>query len=204
MPIESIQIPDDLFRDARNGDPTALSALWDVCTPIIAQAVRWNPPGAARTIERIDVVQEAARIFLEALRHDDVPDAASFQHFLWRKLPNRLTIYLRAERRRLGRQVLIDEPLLEGVLSRRHLGSQPHGPPGRQLARALERLSPKQRAVIQGLYAKEQTVRELTEELGISQQAVGALHQRALATLRRLLSAPNDSSSPAEPEEAPP
>jgi len=191
--VESILIPDDLFLDARAGDPAAISALWDTCTPAIKQALRWNRPTLGGTVDRADVAQEAARIFLEALRGDECTTSAALLQFLIRKLPNRLSTYLRAERRRLGRQVLADETEIETALARGRTATRPSGPSGRRIARALERLSPRQRAVITGLYFRELKVGELTRELGVSQQAIDALRQRAFATLRKALEEQEDS-----------
>ena len=82
--------------------------------------------------------------------------------------------------------VVLDEAGLESALRRRTVGGSPVGA-GRNIARAIERLSPRQRAVIAGIYYREVKVRALAAELQVTPQAVTALHRRALAALRTIL-----------------
>ncbi|MGH2461657.1 MAG: sigma-70 family RNA polymerase sigma factor [Chloroflexota bacterium] len=187
MKSQPVTIPDDLFLDAKRGDADAVTRLWTVCEPLIAEGLRRHPTSSVPTLSASDVAQEAARIFLEAVHGDDVPSIASFIQFLASKLPYRLQSYVRAERRRLGRQVIPGDALLERAvtLGRRHAESG--GPPGRRIARAMERLSPRQRAVIAGLYFREDSLRGIADELGISYKAVSAVHGRALKILRDAL-----------------
>lgn len=208
MPIESIVIPDELFLHARNGDSDALSALWDRCAPIVGHALRRYHPPADSPLDRSDVAQEAACFFLETLHRDDCPNGAALVQRLFHQLPSHLSSYLRAERRRLGRQILADEPELEKALQRGRVTARPSGPPGRRIARALQRLSPRQRAVIAGIYFAERSRESIAEELGIRANTVSQFHQRALTTLREILSAPEPSDDsevddpPTDPENA--
>lgn len=187
MLTETILIPDDLLSDARAGDSDAVSALWDTCAPLITQALRRNRATGCPTVDSADVAQEAARFFLETLHDEECISGAILVQRLARQLPHRLHTFLRAERRRLGRQVAADETVLERALFRGRPSGQPAGPPGRQITRALERLSPRQRAIIAGLYSRDLDVRSLAKELGVSPQAVTALHRRALVALREAL-----------------
>lgn len=191
MHTDSVLIPDHLFHDARNGDSEALSALWDVCAPIVKPVVHRYEAAARPTVEAADVAQEAARVFLETVRSDVCPSGAHFVQQLARILPHRLFSYLRAERRRLGRQVLLEQPAVERALQRGKSRGSASGPPGRQVARAIERLSPRQRAVIAGLYFHDDDVRTLARQLGVSHQAVSNLHRRALTALRDALASPD-------------
>jgi RNA polymerase sigma factor (sigma-70 family) len=184
---DTIVISDDLFLQAKTGDSDALSTLWDTCAPIIRQAVRINRPPTLSTLAPEDAVQEAARLFLETVRSDACPDGATLVHFLSQKLHHRIYAYLRAERRRLGRQVFADAPEIERALRRDATAPRTGGPPGRRVARALERLSPRQRSVIAGLYFRDEDVKTVANQLGIRPNAVTAIHRRALATLRDIL-----------------
>ncbi len=210
MPTQSIVIPDDLFLHARDGDSDALSALWDRCAPIVGYALRRYRPPADSPLDRSDVAQEAACFFLETLRRDDCPNGAALVQRLYHQLPSHLSSYLRAERRRLGRQVLADEPELERALQRGRVTARPGGPPGRRIARALQRLSPRQRAVIAGLYFAERSRESIAKELGIRANTVSQFHQRALTTLREILSTPEPTEDsavddpPTDPENVPP
>lgn len=197
MKSHSTTIPDDLFFNAKNGDTDAMTHLWNACEPLIAEGLRRHPTTSAPTVGTSDVAQEAARIFLEAVRGDDYPSVASLVQFLASKLPYRLQSYVRAERRRLGRQVIPNDVSLERAIARGRRSSDAGGPPGRRVARAIERLSPRQRAVIAGLYFREDSLRSVAGELGISYKAVSAVHGRALKILRDALS--EDEEEPGEP-----
>lgn len=188
MQVDSVTIPDDLFLQAKLGDREATSALWATCRPIVAEAVRRSRANPKHTIQPADVAQEASRLFLAKLRGDECPDAATLLRYLIQKLPNRLSSYLRAERRRLSRQALAEESEIERAMARGRTTPYLGAPPGRKIARALERLSPRQRAVIAGLYFRELKGTELAAELGVTQQRVSALHREALSLLRDALS----------------
>ncbi len=194
MRSEAVVIPDDLVQAARAGDPAALDRLWEACSPLLEQALQRTRHRPA-TLDPADVAQEAALVFLDVLRNgegvapaDALPRApAGFGRTLARALQVRLRTYLRAERRRLGRQVLADEATVERALARQAGGTPFGGPPGRQIERALAHLSPRQRAVIAGLYFDDLEVRALAARLQVRPQAITALHRRALAALREQL-----------------
>ncbi len=199
MRTESILIPDELFLHARDGDSAALTTLWDQCAPIVGTTLRRFRPPSDSSLGLDDLAQEAACFFLETLHRDDCPDGTALIQHLTRRLPVHLSSYLRAERRRLGRQILVDEPQIERALQRGRTTVHPGGPPGRRIARALQRLSPRQRAVIAGLYFAEKSREAVAEELGVRPNTVSQFHQQALATLREILGAPD----PAEDQERP-
>lgn len=194
MKSPSTTIPDDLFLHAKNGDTDAISLLWNACEPLIADGLRRHPTSSAPTLSASDVAQESARIFLEAVRGNECRSVASLTSFLASKLPYRLQSYVRAERRRLGRQVIPNEPAIENVLAHGRRNAYSGGPPGRRIARALERLSPRQRAVITGLYFREESLRKVARDLAISYAAVSAVHGRALSILREALREGDDEA----------
>lgn len=188
-----LAISDELVVAAGDGDESALTQLWDACSPIIDDVLRYYRRGGNPDLD--DVVQEAAVIFLNTVRTSPsrsswlptVSITDQFANALTRSLRWRLYNYLRRERRRRGRVVQADEQSLELALARAASGVAPKGVAGRQLSRAIERLSPRQRAVVTGLYDRELDVAELARELEVSPQAVTALHRRALAKLRGAL-----------------
>jgi len=190
----TIVIPDELVRSASAGDPTALADLWAACAPLVSATVKAalrRYRAIPSTLETQDVAQEAAVLFLTQVREAAAKDGARFREDFGRALYWRVHAYLRAERRRLGRQVTVNTDGLEEALRRRASGAA-GGPAGRHLDRGLARLSPRQRAVIAGLYARDASQRSLARELGITPQAVTALHRRALAALRTALARPDD------------
>jgi RNA polymerase sigma factor (sigma-70 family) len=169
--------------------PTPLDDIWSTYEPILDDVVRRvRYPG--RAIDGADLVQQAALIVAEMLRKVSPPPSnpndASVDE-LRRRLLRRLREFLRSERRRLGRQVSADDATLDRALRQRNAGSSSRGAPGPDLARAFGTLSPRQRSVIAALYYRDQHVASLAAELGVSQQAVTALHRRALAAMRREL-----------------
>ena len=184
---ETISIPDDLFVAARRGDPKALADLWTTCEPALTLALREARP-IPSTIQVSDVTQEAAEYFLKLVRDDASGDSQRFLAELRRLLPHKLRAYLRAERRRLGRQVRADTPKLEQALARASNSGTNRRVPGHAIARAIQRLSPRQRAVINGLYFREAPATAIASELGLTAQAVSAVHRRALVTLEEAIS----------------
>lgn len=191
---EPFVIPNELVQAARQGVPSALSELWVRCEPIVQESIARS--SGTRGVEPSEVAQEAALVLLKMLR--DMPPAsaeatrqnpASFAELFRRQLQFRIRTYLRAERRRAFRNVSTTSTWIESELTRRVLPGTPSstGRSGRGLARAMERLSPRQRAVVAGLYFQDENVDAVASELSISRQAVTALHRRALAVLREAL-----------------
>lgn len=187
MNSEAFVIPDDLVSAARTGDPAALSNLWESCTPILEAAFR-RQRVRPTSLDRSELAQEAAVLFLELLRREPAPGVAPepFGSHFARALYWRIHDYLRSERRRAGRQVRASEDDLERAL-RRRAGGQASGVPGVRLDRALARLSPRQRAVIGEMYFRDRAITSISRDLGVSADAVSALHRRALTAMREVL-----------------
>jgi RNA polymerase sigma factor (sigma-70 family) len=171
---------------ARSGDGSALEALLASYRPLLASVAAepsYLPPG----IERADVEQEAACAFCQLVlaydRTRNVPLAA----YLKAKLRWRVAHFLRGERRRTG-HLNLDEVDLDSIEAAIVEMPSPSIVSPR-VARAIRRLSPRQRAVIAGLFWRERKASELAVELGVSHQAVASLRRRAEASIRRELSA---------------
>lgn len=183
----STDISANLLDLARQGSSTALEDLWECCVPIIESEIR-----AQRGINRTDaddLAQEAALLLLDLVGSAAPPanPAPDFAERFARSLHWRIHSYLRRERRRHRREVPGEVEKLEQALAKRAAGASQAGPSGRALQRAIAQLSPRQRAVIVGLYEREATVATLAAEEHVSPQAITALHRRALLSLRRLL-----------------
>lgn len=179
----NVVIPDDLLLRARTGDAQALAELWDACTPVVEASLRRNQAGRAVAD---DLAQEAALHFLQHVR-SSTGDGAAFAESLGRLLRWRVHNFLRRERRRGAREHAVDLASLESTLAKRAAGASDAGPPGIAVRNALGRLTPRQRAVIAGLYFQDRTVAALAHENGVTPQAITALHRRALEVLRKVL-----------------
>lgn len=203
MYSEAIVISDDLVSDARDGNPAALSRLWETCAPILEAALRRQRAGVS-SADISDLAQEAAVLFLEIVRRGPSEREAPepFGRRYARALFWKIHDYLRSERRRRGRQTLLSDDLLERALQRRAAGERP-SLPGRSVTRALEQLSPRQRAVIHGLYFQERSVGSLASELGIAPRSITTLRRRAFAVLRPILDEPSSEADPPRDEIGP-
>lgn len=174
-----------LDRSARQN---ALTGLWSACEGIVEDLVHQYVV-AGCGVETADVSQQAALTVVEnvtsgSLSRDPSPDELSA---LSRMLALRIREFLRAERRRFGRQVTVDDAVLERALARRASPTRSDGPSGRALTRALEQLSPRQRAVITRIYFDDAPVAAIATSLEVTPQAITALHRRALQALRKKL-----------------
>lgn len=169
---------------ARSGDREALASLCARYRPLIgAVASRYRALPAG--VERADVEQEAAQALCELALTFDPARGIPLAAYLKAKLGWRVAHYLRQEQRRTGHLPLesIDvESIPESVANLPSPGIASH-----RVARALRRLSPRQRAVIAGIFWRERTAREMAIELQVSHQAVAALKRRAEAAIRREL-----------------
>jgi RNA polymerase sigma factor (sigma-70 family) len=184
---------------ARAGDSTAqsdvLARLHPLIAGAIAQALRHRLPAG---VEPADVEQEAAAQACALIRDYDPRRGASLPVYVGRLLKWRLANYLRAEARRAAHAPLeaarLDEIADEAADTPEPCLEAPH------LRRALRRLSPRQRAVIAGIYWRERTARQVAAELGVTSQAVNAARRKAEDILRRELSTvpAGDDRSPSE------
>jgi RNA polymerase sigma factor (sigma-70 family) len=202
--FEPVVIPDELVQAARHGNQAAMSELWDRCEPMLRESI-------ARTAKKhgldpAEITQEVALVLVSVLREtvSDTPKetnlpTATLNERFRQRVQNRIREYLRAERRRVNRQISSTESWIETALARRATVAAP-SPPGRAVARALERLSPRQRSVIVGLYFKEDSVGSVAGELSISAQAVTALHRRALLVLRDAIETPEPAELRTSPD----
>ncbi len=165
-------------------DHESLAVLCERYRPLIAAVAtrqRSLPPG----VDRSDVEQETAAALCELAREFEPDRGIPLGAYLKAKLGWRVWHYLRGERRRTGHLPLdaVDvEAIPDSVVE-----TPTPGVASPRVARALRRLSPRQRAVIAGIFWRERTEREIARELNVSHQAVTALRRRAEASLRKSL-----------------
>ena len=176
-----------LARAAADGDRAALAALYDGYRPLLAGVVGQLRPRVPPGVERTDLQQEAARIFCESVRSYDPGRGVSLTTYLAKTVRWRVANYLRAEARRAG-HVPLEAAHLDELAE--EVASSPADALSPRVARALSRLSPRQRAVVAGLYWRERTTVELARELGITAPAVTALWRRAERAIREELGEP--------------
>jgi len=185
----NVVIPDELLANARTGDERALADLWDVCSPLLRLALQRH--GQLNRADVDDLAQEAAVHFLAHV-HTSNGDGAAFAESLGRVLYWRVHNFLRRERRRKSREAGANLADLEQSLAKKSAGAEMAGPPGVKLRQALLHLSPRQRAVVNGLYFRDRPVAEIARELAVSPQAITAVHRRALIVLRKSLTEGDD------------
>lgn len=187
---DSALISTVLIESCQNGDPHAPQEILTALEPLIrsiARSCASRPPSPAFD----DLQQQASQIVLEIAHDRTAIPADAFLTHLTTSLRWRLRNYVRAERRRLNHQTPLDNlAAIEHSIIRQHQPNVPNPQPGPAVARALARLSPRQRAVITGLYFREQTVGEVADALQVGRPAVAALRRRAETRLRLLLAEP--------------
>ncbi len=174
--------------DPESTDVDSLDELWSTCESVV-EAVVQRHHVSGWGVDSADAVQHAALVVVEMARSGRISSELSPEALdaLTRELTLEVREYLRSERRRLGRQVSTDDGRIERALARRAIRAPSTGTSGRALTRAIESLSPRQRAVIAGIYFGDSKVAALADELQVSSQAITALHRRALAAIRHKL-----------------
>jgi len=183
----------DLAAAARRGDREALQALYGRYRPLLAGVVARVRPPLPAGVEPGDLEQEAAQQFCELVRAFDPDRGVNLTTYLQKALKWRVASFLRAEARRAG-HLPLESADLSRLADEMAVSPSPERASPR-LARALRQLSPRQRAVIAGLYWRERTAGEMARELGVTPQAVTALRRRAEAAIREELSEDQGSRS---------
>ena len=172
-----------LVDAARQGDSIALQRLYGCYRPLLRGIVAELRSRLPAGLDPDDLAQETARHFCELVRAFDPAQGTNLTTYLQRKLRWRVVNFLRAEKRRAGHLRLEAAQLDRLAEEMGHARHDDLASP--RLARALRRLSPRQRTVIAGIYWQERRAGELARQLGITPQAVTALRRRAEAALRR-------------------
>jgi len=169
------------MRLAQAGDQDAYASLLVMLTAVTRQF-------AASRVGRVpwidDVVQETLITIHSARRTYD--STRPFAPWFYAILSSRMIDVLRKERRVGAREVgadVLPEWTAQG-------GSPVDGADGVDFDRvqaALETLSDRQREVVRALKLRDESVKEVSERLGMSQSAVKVTAHRGYRALRRLL-----------------
>lgn len=167
----------NLIAQARQGDPAALSAIYDQFAPKI-YIYFYHRLGNRELAEGL-----TAEVFVRMVEAADTPRFAdtSLSGWLYRVAHNLSVDHFRQQRQ----EVALSE----------ELPSQREGPAAtaeRKLAQdglreALERLTEDQRQVIVLRFGEGLTAREVAEIMGKQENAIWQLQHRALNALRRVL-----------------
>jgi RNA polymerase sigma factor (sigma-70 family) len=175
-----------LAAAARAGDSTAQAEVLTQLHPLIAgafaQAMKHRLPAG---VEPADVEQEATTQVCALIREYDASHGTSLPVYVGRLLKWRLVNYLRDEARRASHAPL-EAARLEEIADETSDMPEPCLVAPR-LRRALRKLSPRQRAVIVGIYWRQRTARQVADELGLTKQAASGARRRAEDILRREL-----------------
>jgi RNA polymerase sigma factor (sigma-70 family) len=167
---------------ARAGDRAAMTRLLDRYRPLLISVARRSRRVLPVGVERGDVEQEASKCLCELVHAFDPTRGTPLGAYLKAKLGWRVAHYLRAEARRSGHRRLEDLDVEE--IAGSVVEDPEPGVANPRVVRALRRLSPRQRAVIAGIFWRERTTRELAAELKVKPPAVTALRRRAERSLR--------------------
>ena len=170
-----------LMIRAQEGDPVAYAALLSVLASTARQYVR-NRVGDVAWLD--DVAQETLLTIHSARRTYD--SRRPFAPWFYAILSSRMIDVLRKERRISAREFGTDVlPERVSHAARRHEDSA--AVDSQHLKGALQTLPARQREIVSALKLKDESVKEVSERLGMSQSAVKVTAHRGYKALRRLL-----------------
>jgi RNA polymerase sigma-70 factor (ECF subfamily) len=183
----------DLVRLARSGDRDALDLLIRRTYPGIVSAARSLRSGQGRIrghLETEDLAQSTFRDAMRVLPAFQDRGNGSFRRWLRGILRNKVRRHLaffRAGRREMKREV----SLVEASSMTSSVPPPPAGLIAREerqrLVEALNRLPPRDKAIIVCRYHLELSWKEVGDRIGSSEEAAQMACQRALVKLRRAL-----------------
>ena len=166
------------MQRAQRGDPPAYADLLILLTNVLRRFVR----GRTGEVAWVDDVVQETLMSIHGARH--TYDAARpFAPWFYAIAQRRLIDALRRERRIAAREVgsdVLPEPAVTGR------GDEASVDPAAVHA-ALGALPARQREVIAAMKLRDESVREISSRLGLSESAVKVTAHRGYKTLRRLL-----------------
>lgn len=171
-----------LIADARNGDPAATAELLRCFRPLLAHNVRQytaNQGGHSDLYDTEDLWQEGAYAFLTLVRRYDPSRGVPFAGYL--------RALLRRHFQHLERQLEQPATVSMDAATLAGMATVVDDATDVTLRDLFSHLTPRQAYVLEAVYIRGKSMEEAGNELGVSTRAVGALHQRALATLQKLL-----------------
>jgi RNA polymerase sigma factor (sigma-70 family) len=170
-----------LMAEAQGGDARAYAELLVLLTGVIRQYAR----GRVGDVPWVDDVVQEVLWSLHRARHTYDP-ARPFAPWFYALTSNRFIDVLRRERRVGAREQAADllvEPRPVGVSeARSNLDLD-------AILQAIRDLPPRQRQVVRALKLGDESVREVSARLGMSESAVKVTAHRGYRALRRLLGA---------------
>ena len=165
----------------QQGDGTAYSELLTMLAATAKQYAR-NRVGDVAWLD--DVAQETLLTIHSARRTYD--PSRPFAPWFYAILSSRLIDVLRRERRVTSREMGTDV-LPERVSSQPSAAADSSAVDADELRAAVASLPDRQREVVSALKLKDESVKEVSERLGMSQSAVKVTAHRGYKALRRLL-----------------
>jgi RNA polymerase sigma-70 factor (ECF subfamily) len=170
-----------LMIRSQQGDAVAYAALLTVLASTARQYVR-NRLGNVAWLD--DVAQETLLTIHSARRTYD--PQRPFAPWFYAILSNRMIDVLRREKRVSAREFGTDTlPEPASAAAQAHEDSDAVDP--QRLKTALDTLPDRQREIVSALKLRDESVKEVSERLGMSQSAVKVTAHRGYKALRRLL-----------------
>lgn len=170
-----------LMTRAQQGDAVAYATLLTLLASTARQYAR-NRLGDVAWLD--DIAQETLLTVHSARRSYD--SRRPFAPWFYAILSSRMIDVLRKEKRVSARELgadVLPEPASRAAQA--HEGSA--APDPQRLRAAVEALPDRQREIVSALKFEDQSVKEVSERLGMSQSAVKLTAHRGYKTLRRLL-----------------
>lgn len=169
------------------GDRRARARLIEAYQPLVFKVVMGLglPPA-----HLLDMVQEGTVGLIDAVERFEPARGFRFSTYAAYRIRGAVLNALRRERARAASLEDGDGAAWErweDAAAAEALAAVEDGVLARQLAEGVERLPPRERAVLEAFYFRPRTPTEAARELGVSVSQLYRLHQRALATLRRWL-----------------
>jgi RNA polymerase sigma-70 factor, ECF subfamily len=170
-----------LMIRAQQGDAAAYSALLTALASTAKQYVR-NRCGDVPWVD--DVAQETLLTIHSARRTYD--PRRPFSPWFYAILSSRMIDVIRRERRVRSREFGTDV-LPERISPAGSGDDRAAALDGRQIKSALDALPQRQREIVSAIKLRDESVKDVSERLGMSQSAVKVTAHRGYKTLRRLL-----------------
>jgi RNA polymerase sigma-70 factor (ECF subfamily) len=169
----------DLMRVAQGGDREAYGELLARLTPFARRYVR----GRVGDVSWLEDVAQEILISVHRARH--TYDAArAFAPWFYAIAANRVIDGVRRERRIAGREMAVDVLPEPAALPSERAGDAIDV---QAVRRAVAALPARQRAVIEAMKFHDESVRDVSGRLGMSEAAVKITAHRGYKALRRLL-----------------
>lgn len=167
------------------GDPRARARLIEAYQPLVFKVVMGLglPPAYL-----MDMIQEGTVGLIDAVERFDPKRGFRFSTYAGYRIRGAVLNALRRER---GGSVSLDDSdggwaeRLEDAVAQEALGAVEDAVLARQLARGVQRLPRRERAVLEAFYFRPRNPALAARELGMSLSHLYRLHHKALATLRR-------------------